>query len=102
MTIPIYKKAKFEKMNKDKQTIADEILIEDKEQICLLMEQFIKHKDARGRWQIPQNEGRKLLVYFRKYIDPKIKDNIFGCGGCAIKMVNYMFDIYKLWQNPIK
>ena len=102
MTIPIFKKAKFEKMNKDKQTIADEILIEDKEQICLLMEKFIKHKDARGRWQIPQNEGRKLLVYFKKYVDPNITDNIFGCGGCAIKMVNYMFEIYKLWQNPIK
>tara|TARA_R100000655_G_scaffold24_2_gene145 strand:+ start:15315 stop:15623 length:309 start_codon:yes stop_codon:yes gene_type:complete len=102
MIIPIFKKTKFETMNKDKQTIADDISIEDKEQICVLMKQFIKHKDARGRWQIPKNEGRKLLVYFRKYVDPKIKDNIFGCGGCATKMVNYMFDIYKLWQNPIK
>ncbi len=102
MIIPIFKKSKFEKMDNKKQTIAEEISSEDKEQICLLIEKFIKHKDARGRWQIPKKEGRELLVYFRKYIDPKIKDNIFGCGGCAMKMVNYMFDIYKIWQNPTK
>ena len=103
MTIPIYKKTKFEKMiKKDKQTIADEFTLEDKEKVTDLIEKFMKNRDARGRWNIPKTEGRQLLVYFKKYVDPKIKDNIFGCGGCALKMLLFMVDVYKLWQNPIK
>ena len=103
MTIPIYKKAKFEKMGIKKQTeIANKITIKDREDIQRLMSLFSQHRDARGRWTINEKYGHELFVYFKKYVDTNAKLNLFGCGGCAQKMVNYMFGINKIWQNQIK
>lgn len=102
MVLPIYKKTIFDVMeNKDDENAAKFDSV-DKQAVQDLMVQFIKSRDARGQWQIPHKQGKELLIYFRKYIDPNVRDNIFGCGGCARKMVEYMFKIYKLWQNPIK
>ena len=102
MPIPIYKKTIFDVMeNKDDENAAKFDSI-DRQAVENLMVQFIQNKDARGQWKIPRKEGLELLVYFRKYIDPNVRDNIFGCGGCAKKMVEYMFTIYKKWQNQTK
>ena len=102
MVLPIYKKSIFDVMeNKDNENAAKFDSV-DKQAVQDLMVQFIKGRDARGQWQIPQKQGKELLIYFRKYIDPNVRENIFGCGGCAKKMVEYMFMIYKKWQNPIK
>ena len=102
MTIPIYKKTIFDTMGNRKQEIAEEIEPRDKVDVSRLIEMFLRKRDARGRWEIPQKEGMELLVYFKKYVDPKASNNIFGCGGCAAKMVDYMSEVYKLWQSPIK
>jgi len=99
MTLPIYKKSKFDEMENKQNQIAKDITSDDRKEITRLMVRFIKHKDARGAWQIPRKEGMQLLPYFQKYVDPNTKGNIFGCGGCAKKMVDYMFSIYKIWQN---
>ena len=102
MSIPIYKKSIFEKMGITHQDIANKIKPKDRVQISILIERFIKHKDARGNWQIPRKEGMELLPYFQNYVDSGARSNIFGCGGCATKMVNYMHEVYKIWQNPTK
>ena len=102
MTIPIGKKDIFDKMDKSKQTIAESINESDKTEIKSLIRQFIAHRDARGNWQIPNKQGRELLVYFKKYVDPNATDRLFGCGSCAKKVVNYMYDIFKIWQNQTK
>ena len=100
MTIPIFKKTIFEKMgNKRTTEIANKITIKDQNDIVRLMKLFNAHRDARGRWNVPQKHGKELLVYFKKYVDPNATTRLFGCGGCAQKMVDYMFEIYKVWQN---
>ena len=100
MTFLNYKKTIFDSMDQRKIDIAKKINSKDKTEISRLMERFIKHKDARGNWQIPRKEGMELLPYFQKYVDPNARSNIFGCGGCAKKMVDFMFQIYKIWQSP--
>ena len=103
MTLPIYKKTIFDKMeNKQTVLIANTITSEDRKDVKRLMELFVRNKDARGGWQIPNKEGKELLVYFQKYVDKNARPNIFGCGGCAKKMVEYMFSIFKIWQNQTK
>jgi len=102
MTLPIAKKTIFDKMGNKQTEIADQILGEDKKEIQRLMKLFISRRDARGAWQIPRKEGNELFVYFQKYVDPKATPNIFGCGGCAKKMVDFMFSIYRIWQNQTK
>lgn len=99
MTLPIYKKNKFEKMeNKDVQ-IANNISLQDRKEIKRLISEFLRHRDARGNWVIPRKQGTELLHYFKKYVDPNVSTNIFGCGGCAKKMVEYMHKIYMIWRN---
>jgi len=102
MPIPIYKKTIFDTMKNRELEIAEKIPQEDKDEICRIMSQLISHKDARGAWTIPNGLGMELLVYFQRHVDPNAKSNIFGCGGCAKKMVGFMERIYKLWQNQIK
>tara|TARA_R110000824_G_C15058626_1_gene662178 strand:+ start:235 stop:546 length:312 start_codon:yes stop_codon:yes gene_type:complete len=103
MTIPIYKKTIFEKMGIEKQTeIANKITIKDRDDITRLMKLFDGNRDARGRWNVPEKYGKQLLIHFQKYVDPKATTRLFGCGGCAQKMVEYMFGIYKIWQNQTK
>tara|TARA_R100001244_G_scaffold43228_1_gene38823 strand:+ start:7305 stop:7616 length:312 start_codon:yes stop_codon:yes gene_type:complete len=103
MTLPTYKKTIFDTMgNKQTEFIANTITPEDRKDVERLMKLFIKYKDARGNWKIPNKEGKELLVYFQKYVDRNARPNIFGCGGCAKKMVEYMFSIYRLWQNQTK
>jgi len=99
MTLPIAKKSIIDKMADKKTEIANTISGEDKEEIQRLMLLFKKHRDARGRWKVPQKTGLELFAYFKKYVDPKASPNLFGCGGCAQKMVTYMADINKIWQN---
>ena len=99
MTIPIYKTNIFEKMENKQHEIADSISLDDKIEIQRIVGILRKRRDARGNWAIRNDVGRELLVYFRKYVDPNIKDNVFGCGGCAKKMVNFMNDIYNIWLN---
>ena len=102
MTLPIYKKSISDKMTPRQIEIADEINAEDKKEITRMIKVFLKHRDLRGNWQIPQKNGLELLPYFKKYVDPNVTTNIFGCGGCARKMVDFMFNIYKIWQNQTK
>ena len=82
--------------------IAKEIKGKDKAEIIRLMEDFIRHRDLRGNWQIPRKNGLELLVYFKKYVDSNVSQNIFGCGGCAKRMVDFMFNIFQIWQSPTK
>ena len=102
MPIPIYKKTIFDTMENKQTEIADKIIQVDKDEICRIMSQLISHKDARGQWKITNTLGKELLVYFQRYVDPNARSNIFGCGGCAKKMVGYMEKIYNIWQNPTK
>ena len=102
MSIPIYKKTIFDTMENRQTEIANKICNEDKLEIQKLMDLFISNKDARGSWQIPRKQGMQMLPYFQKYVDNGARSNIFGCGGCATKMIDYMFSIYKIWQNQIK
>jgi hypothetical protein len=102
MTLPIAKKSIIDKMADSKTEIANKISVEDKKEIKRLMQMFNKHRDARGRWQVPKNTGLELFAYFKKYVDPKASPNLFGCGGCAQKMVTFMADINKIWQNQTK
>ncbi len=106
MTIPITKKTIFDKMGKNKHIeIADYISensVEDKKEIQRIMKLFEQHRDARGRWQVDQKVGNQLLVYFRKYVDGNASSNLFGCGGCAQKMVSYMHTINNVWRNQTK
>ena len=99
MVIPIFKKNTIIE-NKTKQQmkdIAEKIPLEDKIQIDNILNKI--KKDARGRIVYTRNDATAVLVYFQKYIDPKVKGNIFGCGGCAQKMLNTMFNLQKEWQN---
>ena len=82
--------------------IATEISKKDKEEISRIMKLFIRHRDIRGNWIIPRKHGLEMLPYFQKYVDAKVTTNIFGCGGCAKQMVDFMFNIYKVWQNPTR
>lgn len=102
MPLPIYKKTIFDTMENKQTEIADKIVQEDKDEIYRIMSQLIAHKDARGQWKIPSNLGKELLVYFQRYVDPNARSNIFGCGGCASKMVEYMEKIYYIWRNQTK
>tara|TARA_R100001443_G_scaffold89091_1_gene95531 strand:- start:556 stop:864 length:309 start_codon:yes stop_codon:yes gene_type:complete len=102
MTLPIYKKTIFDKMENKHIEIADKINFKDKEEIKRLMKLFNRHRDARGNWVINEKHGRELLVYFKKYVDSSATTRLFGCGGCAKKMVAYMNKINNVWQNPIK
>ena len=102
MTIPRYKKSITDKMTPRQIEIANEINAKDKKEITRMIKVFLQHRDLRGNWMIPQKNGLELLPYFKKYVDPNVTTNIFGCGGCAKKMVDFMFNIYKIWQNPIK
>jgi len=102
MTIPIYKKNIFDKMKNKQNEIADSIPLDDKIEIQRLVGSLRKKRDARGNWAIRNDLGKELLVYFKKYVDPNVKENIFGCGGCATKMVNFMNNIYNIWQNQMK
>lgn len=102
MTLPIYKKTIFDTMKNKQLEISEEINEADRKDIERLMGLFVKNRTARGQWQIPRQQGMELLPYFKKYVDNKVSPNIFGCGGCATKMVDYMFSIYKIWQSPIK
>lgn len=102
MTLPIAKKTIIDKMADKKTEIANQINHEDKQDIKRLMKLFNKNRDARGRWNVPKNYGLELFAYFKKYVDPKATPNLFGCGGCAQKMVTFMADINKIWQNQTK
>lgn len=100
--LPIYKKDKFEKMDKAKQTIAESVTTSDKAEIKRLMNLFRSRRDARGNWYKPEKELRELLVYFKKYVDKNASNNVLGCGGCGNKILNFMNDIYLIWQSPTK
>ena len=102
MTLPIYKKSISHKMTTRQIEIANEISATDKKEISRMIQVFLQYRDARGNWMIPKKNGLELLPYFKKYVDPKVTNNIFGCGGCAKKMVDFMFNIYKIWQNPTR
>ena len=102
MTLPIYKKSITTKMGQRQIEIASEINAKDKIEISRMIKVFIKHRDVRGNWIIPKKNGLELLPYFKKYVDHKVTNNIFGCGGCASKMVEFMFNIYQIWQNQTK
>ena len=55
MTLPIYKKTIFDKMNKNKlKDISNKISETDKIEITRLMKLFNSHRDARGRWSVPE------------------------------------------------
>jgi hypothetical protein len=107
MVIPIYKKPlniderKNQKRNMEHaQIIAEKIDLEDKLKIEGLVSQC--KKDARGRIQYNRSVAQELLPYFQKYVDPNVKGNIFGCGGCVSKMMNLFFELKKYWLNPTK
>tara|TARA_B100001094_G_scaffold333070_1_gene408307 strand:- start:1892 stop:2212 length:321 start_codon:yes stop_codon:yes gene_type:complete len=106
MTIPITKKTIFDKMGTNKHIeIAKRIqdnAPDDKKEIQRIMKLFARSRDARGRWSVNESVGRELLVYFRKYVDGTASNNLFGCGGCAQKMVSYMNQINNVWRNQIK
>lgn len=103
MTIPIEKKTIFDKMGKNKHIeIAESISPKDKKDIQRIMNLFNDNRDARGRWSVNEKIGKELLVYFKKYVDSKASSNLFGCGGCAQKMVSYMNLINDTWRNQTK
>jgi len=102
MTLPIYKKTIFDKMENKLTEIATAIAPDDRPEMERLVKLFVQHKDARGNWQIPEKEFKELLVYFQRYVDKNAKPNVYGCGGCARKVVETMFSIVKLWQNQTK
>lgn len=107
MVIPVYKKAlnidevKNQKQNMEHaQIIAEKINLEDKIKIETLISSC--KKDARGRLNYNRDTARQLLPYFQQYVDPNVKGNIFGCGGCVSKMMNLFYELKKYWQNPTK
>ncbi len=105
MVLPIFKKTIFDEMENKKithQTIADSISSDDKQDVIRIMKQLIAHRDARGNWNIPKKQGLEIFEHFKKYVDKNAKPTLFGCGGCAKKMVNYMHQIFKIWQNQTK
>ena len=102
MTIPIYKKTIFDAMGNKQIEIADKINETDRKDIERLVVLFMNARDARGNWTIPRNEGLELFKYFQKYVDEKASPNIFGCGGCAKKMIEFMVSIDKIWRSQIK
>lgn len=100
MVIPIFKKSKFDETqgNKTMKDIAENVSIDDRNDIDIILKKF--GRDARGNLLWSRQNARLILPYFQKYIDPNIKDNIFGCGGCATKVINKMFRLQREWQNP--
>tara|TARA_R110001592_G_scaffold268231_1_gene534438 strand:+ start:139 stop:453 length:315 start_codon:yes stop_codon:yes gene_type:complete len=102
MAIPIPKfQIKFVKKttnNMHEQRLAERFSIEDKNDVDILLAQ-IKF-DARKNLIYQREHARQLLLFFRKHVDPDVPDNIFGCGGCAKKMIMQMFKIQNAWQNP--
>tara|TARA_R110000751_G_scaffold220154_2_gene322840 strand:+ start:322 stop:642 length:321 start_codon:yes stop_codon:yes gene_type:complete len=103
MSLLIYKKNLNIETQKTKQQmsqlkeIAENISLDDKIQI----EKFLQKisKDARGRFNYNRGDATNLLPFFQKYVDPNVKGNIFGCGGCVVKMLNTMFELKKEWQS---
>ena len=102
MVIPIPKfEIKFvteTKNNMHTKRLSEKFSIEDRNEVDILLAQM--RRDARGQIAYQREHARQLLGYFRKYIDPDVPDNIFGCGGCATKMINQMFKIQNEWRNP--
>ncbi len=78
--------------------LAEKFSIDDSNEVDIILSRI--RKDARGRYMYNRDDARLLLKYFRKYIDPDVPDNIFGCGGCATKIIVQMFKIQKEWLNP--
>jgi hypothetical protein len=83
--------------NMHEKRLSEKFSIEDRNEVDILLAQM--KCDARGRLSYQREHAKQLLNYFRKYIDPNVPDNIFGCGGCAIKMIKQMQNIQKQWQN---
>jgi len=77
--------------------LADKFSIDDRNAVDIILSKI--KPDARGRLMYHRSDAMDLLDYFRKYIDPDVPDNIFGCGGCANKIINQMKKIQKEWLN---
>ena len=101
MVLPITKfEIKFVKETKNnmhEKRLSERFSIEDKNEVDLLLKQI--QRDARGNLIYQRETAKQILLYFRKHVDPDVPDNIFGCGGCATKMLNTMFKIQHEWQN---
>mgnify|MGYP003626081635 CR=1 FL=1 len=101
--IPTYKASitfvKQTKNNMHEQRLAERFSIDDRNQVDIILKRF--RKDARGNLSYVKKDALELLTYFQKYIDPDVSNNIFGCGGCAKKIINQMQLIAKQWQNQI-
>jgi len=84
--------------NMHEKRLSERFSIEDRNEVDILLAQM--RYDVRGRLSYQREHARKLLLFFRKHVDPDVPDNIFGCGGCAKKMIDTMFKIQREWQNP--
>lgn len=102
MVLPITKfDIKFVKKtigNMHEKRLAERFSIDDRNDVDIILNRI--RKDARGRYMYNRSDAMELLIYFRRYIDPDVPDNIFGCGGCATKIITQMFKIQKEWLNP--
>ncbi len=78
--------------------LAERFSIDDRNDVDIILNRI--RKDARGRYMYNRSDAMELLIYFRRYIDPDVPDNIFGCGGCATKIITQMFKIQNEWLNP--
>lgn len=103
MSFLIYKKTlNIDKQKTDManiQEIAEQVSLEDKLEIQKHLATI--SRDARGRLSYRRNDATNLLPYFQKYVDSKVKGNIFGCGGCVVNMLNTMIKIKQEWQNQM-
>jgi len=80
--------------------IADQVSLEDQMKIDSVLKKI--KKDARGRYMYNKKDALAALPFFNKYIDAKVGKNIFGCGGCVVKVMNKMFELQKQWRNRTK
>jgi len=101
MVMPIIKSSisfvKKTENNMHEKRLAERFSIDDRNEVDIILSKI--KPDARGRLMYQRNDAMDLLQYFRKHIDPDVPDNIFGCGGCATKIINQMFNIQKEWLN---
>jgi hypothetical protein len=95
MVIPIYskklnivKQKTDEKIMNNIQKVAENVSLSDQLEIEKITNQI--NYDARGNIQYSRNQAKNLLPYFQKYFDPNVSGSIFGCGGCAQRLVKTM------------
>tara|TARA_R110000824_G_scaffold307292_1_gene494804 strand:+ start:309 stop:632 length:324 start_codon:yes stop_codon:yes gene_type:complete len=95
MVIPIYSKTlnivrqkTNQKIMNNIEQVAETISLDDQLEIEKITNQITN--DARGNIQYNRTQALNLLPFFQKYFDKNVTTSIFGCGGCAKKLVRTM------------